>query len=53
MLHNESGQDRQGNYSNGFSEGNIIWSNLVILEQKWYSVLITLDLLSGFFINFK
>ena len=27
---------------------NLIWGNLVILTQKWY-ILITLDLLSGFF----
>ena len=34
ILHNERGQERHGNYINGFSERNIIQSNLVILEQK-------------------
>ena len=29
-----------------------IQSNLIILEQKWYGVLFTLTLFSGFFINF-
>ena len=29
----------------------LFWGNLVILAQKWY-ILITLDLLSGFFKNF-
>ena len=37
---------------NGFSERNLIMGNLVILEQKWYGVDLTLNLLSGFFINF-
>ena len=40
-MHNEKGQERHGNYINGFSERNLIQSNLVILEQKWYSVLLT------------
>ena len=35
---------------NGFSERNIIQSNLVILEQKWYGALLILNLLPGFFI---
>ena len=39
-------------YINGFSQRNLIHSNLVILQQKWYGVLLTLNLLSGFFINF-
>ena len=33
---------------NGFSERNIIQSNLVILEQKWYGALLILNLLPGF-----
>ena len=49
ILHNERGQERHGNYINGFSERNLIESNLVVLKQKWYDVLITLDLLSVFF----
>ena len=52
ILHNERAQERHGNDINVFSERNVIQSNLFILEQKWYGVLITLDLLSGFFINF-
>ena len=52
ILHNERGQGRHGNYINGFSERNLFHSSLVILEQKWYGVLLTLNLLSGFFINF-
>ena len=52
ILHNERGQERNGNIINGFSERNLIQSNLVILEQKWYGVLLTLNLLSGFLINF-
>ena len=51
ILHNERGQERHGNYINGFSERNLIQSNLVILEQKWYGVLLTLNLFSGFFIG--
>ena len=47
ILHNERGQERHGSYINGFSEGNLIQSNLVILEQKW-----DVNLLSGFLINF-
>ena len=52
ILHNERDQGRHGNYINVFSERNLIQSNLVILEQKWYGVLFTLNLLSDFFINF-
>ena len=52
ILHNERGQERHGNHINGFSERNIIQSNLVILEQKQDGVLLTLNLLSSFFINF-
>ena len=48
ILHNERGQERNGNYSNGFSGKNLTRSNLVISAHKWYA-LITLDLLSGFF----
>ena len=33
---------------NGFSERNLIMGNFVILEQKWYGVPLTLNLLSGF-----
>ena len=51
ILHNERGQERNGNIINGFSERNLIQSNLVILEQKWYGVLLTLNLFSGFFIG--
>ena len=51
-LHNERGHERHGNYINGFSERNLIQSNLVILEQKWDVVHLTLNLLSGVFINF-
>ena len=39
-------------FNNGFSKRNLIQGNLVILAQKWYSVLIALDLISGFFISF-
>ena len=49
ILHNERGQERHGNYINGFSEKNIILGNLIILAQKWY-MLITLDLLSVVFL---
>ena len=49
ILPNKRGQERHGNYVNGFSERNLIQSNLVILEQKWYDVLLTLNLLPGFF----
>ena len=52
ILHNERVQERHGNYINGFSERSLIQSNLVILEQKWDGVFLTLNLLSGFFINF-
>ena len=41
------GQERHGNYINGFSEKNLIQGNLVILAQKWH-VLRNLDLLSVF-----
>ena len=34
---------------NGFSERDLIQSDLVVLEQKWYDILTTLDLLSGCF----
>ena len=47
MLHSERGKERYGNHINGFSE-KTFWGNLVILAQKW-CVLITLDLLEGFF----
>ena len=30
----------------------MVLSNLVVLAQKWYGVLRTLDVLSGFFIDF-
>ena len=52
ILHNERGQERHGNYINGFPERNLIQINLVILEQKLRGALLTLNLLSGFFINF-
>ena len=52
VLHNERGQERHGNYINGFSERNLIQGNLVILEQIWYGALLALNLLSGFFSNF-
>ena len=45
-------KERHGNYINGFSERSLIQCNWVILEQKWDGVLLTLNLLSGFFINF-
>ena len=48
IFHNERGQERHGNYINGFSEKNLFQGNLIILAQKWY-VLITLGLLSVFF----
>ena len=51
ILRNKRGQDRHGNYINGFSERNLIQSNLVILEQKWYVVLLALNLLPGFFVR--
>ena len=49
ILHNERGQRKHGNYFNVFSKRNLIQNNLVILAQKWYGILMTLDLLSGFF----
>ena len=52
ILHNQSGQERLGNYINGFSKRNLIQENLVNLTQKWYGILIILNLLSSFFINF-
>ena len=52
ILHNEMGQERHGNNINGFSERDLTQSNLVILKQKWYGFLLTLNLLSDFFINF-
>ena len=45
ILYNERGQERHGNHVNGFSERNLIQSNLAISEQKWYGPL-------DFFINF-
>ena len=51
-LQNKKGQERHGNYNNRFPEGNLTLSNLVILEQKCYGILLTLNLPSGFFINF-
>ena len=52
ILHNERVQERHESYINGFFERNLIQSNLVILEQRLYGVLVTMNLLSGFFINF-
>ena len=51
-MHNERNQERHVNYMNGFSERYHFQSNVVILEQKWDGVLLTLNLLSGFFISF-
>ena len=51
ILHNERGQERHVNYINSFSERNLIQSNLVILEQKSYGILLTFNLLSGFFVG--
>ena len=51
ILQNERGQERHENYINDFSERNLIQSNLVILEQKKYGVLLTLNLLPGFSIG--
>ena len=34
VLHNEGGQERHGNYINGFLERSLIQSNLVVWEQK-------------------
>ena len=48
FLYNERGQERHGKYIDGFSERNLVHSNLVILEQKWYGVLLALNLLSVF-----
>ena len=33
ILRNERGHERHGNYMNGFSERNLVHSNLVILER--------------------
>ena len=52
ILQIESGQEKHGNYINVFFERNLIQSNLVILEQNRYGVLLTLNLHSGFFIDF-
>ena len=52
ILHNERGRERHGNNFNGFSERDFPQSNFATLEQKWYGFLLTLNLLSGFFINF-
>ena len=43
ILHNERGQERHEYYIIVFFE-----RNLVILEQNWYGVRLTLNLLSGF-----
>ena len=51
VFHNGRGRGRHGNYTNDFSE-NLVHRNLVILEQKWFGILLTLNLLSSFFINF-
>ena len=50
ILHNERDQRDMG--INGFSERNLIQSNLVVLRQKGCDVVITLDLQSGFFNQF-
>ena len=42
------GQERHGNYINGFSQKALIQCNLVILAQKWYGVFLILNLLSNF-----
>ena len=52
IFHNKKGQERRENYNNRFPEGNLTLSNLVILEQKCYDILLTLNLPSGVFINF-
>ena len=53
IWRNERDRERHVNYYiNGFSERNLIQGNLIILAQKWYFVLITLVLHSGFVINF-
>ena len=52
ILHNQRGQERLGNYFNGFSKRNLIQGNLVNLTQKWYGILIILNLLLSVFINF-
>ena len=52
IFHNKKGQESHENYNNRFPEGNLTLSNLVILEQKCYDILLTLNLPSGFFINF-
>ena len=36
ILHNERGQERHGNFINGFSEKNLILGNFAVLAQKWY-----------------
>ena len=41
-------QSKGPKYIDGFSERNLVHSNLVILEQKWYRVLLTFNLLSVF-----
>ena len=51
ILHNESSQRDMGILLMVFLK-KILFSNLVILEQKWGRVLLTLNLLLGFFINF-
>ena len=52
ILYSERGQDIHGNYIDGFSEKSLIPGSFIILVQKWY-VLMTLDLLSGFFFFFN
>ena len=34
ILHNERGQERHGNFINGFSEKNLILGNFAVLAQK-------------------
>ena len=47
ILHNKRGQERDMEIIL-----MVLHSNFVILEQKWYGVLLTLNLLSGFFTDF-
>ena len=44
-------QEVHQSYINGFLEKNLIQGNCAILDQKWLDV-ITLDLVSGFFLKF-
>ena len=52
ILHNERGQERHGNYINGFSERKLIvfWAIWSFWNKN--GALFTLNLLSGFFIYF-